>query len=187
MIRTVHFHGKMAKEFNCTEVKLAGDTLYMVVRGLVHRFGPKIKNYIQNQDWHVVRENKNDKLEMSNDEVHLKLGSTTDIHFTPALEMSSDVVRIVVGVVLIAVGSLVPSAQWLIPAGVALVAGGVAGLLTPKPSGKNDAKQADINASYYYDSIENITTPGNCVPLLFGRKRRCSTIVTSIGVTAETF
>jgi len=121
-----------------------------------------------------------------NEEVHFKLGNVTELYFEPTLEFSSDVLRVVVGVIMMAVGYYFGQ-TWLIQLGAGLALGGVAGMLAKKPQANAQRDETDSNSSWYFSGVQNVNTPGVPVPLIYGRCARSSTVIISVGVTSENF
>lgn len=187
MIRRIYFEGKMKKEFNTEYVDLAGDTIFLLCRGLRHLFGQKIEKYIKDHNWIITRKSDTMTTDTGSEEVHFKLGNVKELYFEPTLEFSSDVARIIVGVVIMVVGYFMGANPYVIQFGAAVALGGVAGMLTKKPQANSQRNETDTNASWYFSGVQNVSTPGVPVPLIYGRCARASTVVISVGVTSENF
>lgn len=54
MLETIHLYGKM-KDYcgGLDKIELVGDNLRIITAGLVSRFGPKIKQFIKENNWHI--------------------------------------------------------------------------------------------------------------------------------------
>ena len=92
------------------------------------------------------------------------------------------VLQAIVGVVMIVVGSILcytgigaPIGQAMIGAGIGMVLGAICTMLM-RPS---DNKEEDTGSSYYFNGAVNTTTQGNPVPLVFGRCRVGSAVISS--------
>ncbi len=70
--------------------------------------------------------------------------------------------------------------------GISLVIGGVAGLLTPMPKvGDYGSRESpDSRASFIFNGAQNTTEQGGCVPVIYGRMKTGSTVISG-GITTE--
>lgn len=98
------------------------------------------------------------------------------------------VLQTILGVVLIVVGAFTSwsGGGYLIATGISLVAGGVVQMLTPIPKLKKSADSSDNQASYVFNGATNTTAQGNCVPVVYGRIRAGSAVI-SAGMSAEDY
>jgi predicted phage tail protein len=117
-----------------------------------------------------------------------------------AYPSGSDVIRIVpvvggrkaglwttiAGVALVAIGAVStyfgnPFAGQMMLMGAALTFGGISQMLSAQPTSSNGS--ANAPSSYYFSGAENVTSQGGPVPLLYGRMRVGSTVISS-GINA---
>src|SRR5208282_1694928 len=104
--------------------------------------GPQVKHIFQNGLFEVYQGKIEDDKFITMDRIHVGV-PTEEIHFVPVIAGSSNIVKIVVGVILIVVGIVLYEyggqvlAQWvvgLLMAGASTGLGGIAGLLAPGPT-----------------------------------------------------
>lgn len=84
----------------------------------------------------------------------------------------------ILGVVMIVIGCILISTPFgapLIASGIGMILGAICTMLM-KPS---DDKEKDTGSSYYFNGAVNTTTQGNPVPLVFGRCRVGSAVISS--------
>lgn len=101
------------------------------------------------------------------------------------LGAKSGVFSIVLGAVLIAAGAYF-HIPYLVNAGIAMAAGGVVQMLTPIPKLGKQADSADNQSSNLFNGPVNTTAQGNCAPLVYGKIRAGSAVV-SAGMSSEDY
>ncbi|MDR3446017.1 tail assembly protein [Dyella sp.] len=92
----------------------------------------------------------------------------------------------IVGVILIAADVIFLHTGVLTNVGIAMVAGGVMQMLSPQPRTNKNADSANNQASYVFNGPTNTTAQGNNVPVIYGRVRAGSAVV-SAGMDAEDY
>lgn len=180
--KTIQLHGSLAAAFGDTPIKVCAKTPIMITRFLTHKFGAKFKRMIAEGRFHLLKANEKD---IGEEEVDMGF-SSPELHFVPVVEGSSNVFRIILGVILIA-ASFIPGLQgaapYLFSAGVGLALGGIVGLMTPIPKiGNQDYSNGLI--SNIFQGQQNVTTQGGPVPLVFGRFLTGSVVI-SAGIVSE--
>ena len=120
----------------------------------------------------VTCEYENGSKETLDETAYPLLRKLKSIRFTPVVEGSGSIGRIVIGAVMIA-ASFIPGmppmfAKYLFQAGVSMVLSGVVGLLTPVPTKGEQTERSD-KTSYYFDGPANTTVQGVPVQLIYGR------------------
>lgn len=95
------------------------------------------------------------------------------------------VLQLVLGIVLIVVGAFTYNPA-LISMGIGIALGGVVQMLTPQPKVNKNADSANNQSSYVFNGPTNTTAQGNCVPVVYGRLRVGSAVV-SAGMDAEDY
>lgn len=118
--------------------------------------------------YRVVCERDDGAIEdLDNDTFLLNQGRLKSVRFVPLVEGASNVLKIVVGIVLIAVGVFFQQ-PWATKLGIAVLAAGVVGALSPRP--KMDTQgNSEGKASYLFDGPANTTAQGSPVQLIYGR------------------
>jgi predicted phage tail protein len=201
-MKTIQLYGQLADEYGHEPIKLEVPNITMAVRALFVRFGEEFEKKFKATNFNVfvgkLRKRKNHskkygyfhKNSKNVSEQELKFNrKENEIHFVPAVEGSGNVWRIIAGVVLVVVGIIGNNyGGWgtpFIQAGIGLIVGGVVGLLTPMPkTGGYTDGQDKSKASFIFNGAFNVTVQGGPVPLVYGRIRAGSTVI-SAGVDVE--
>lgn len=190
MLRTIQLHGHLAEMCGTDSVELVGNDIRVLVNGLCSRFGYAVKQYIKENNFTVLLKQRDGGFrDISTDEVSLSLGSTEVVQIVPVVEGGGRVGQIIAGIVLISVGmwvtdmtfnSATPIGQGLISSGIGLIVGAIMGPGAPK------AREApDERASFLFNGAVNTLEQGSPVPIVYGRFRTGSVVV-SAGIDAET-
>lgn len=173
----VRFYGSL-KQFG-TEFRLDCKTPAEVVQALTSQI-PRLRQFIQ-QGLFTVRVGReyldNRYLEQGLNQ-HLKEDAT--VHFTPVLKGSkkAGLFQTIVGAVMVVVGTFTSWAGGaaLVAGGIGLMAGGVAQMLTKMPS-MSTGKDAEKKQSTSFSNLSNMAAQGRQMPLLYGRIRAGSLII----------
>lgn len=120
--------------------------------------------------YRVVCERDDGVLEdLDNDTFLLNRGRLKSVRFVPLVEGASNVLKIVVGIVLIGIALFVPgTSPWVMKLGIGLFAAGVVGALSPRPRADTTGN-SEGKASYLFDGPANTTAQGSPVQLIYGR------------------
>ena len=114
-------------------------------------------------------------------------GGAADIRISPRIAgaKAGGVLQTIVGAVLVVVGYIFYEygGQVLVQMGAAMMVGGVLQMLVPQQT-TNAAADADNGASYNFNGPVNTTAQGNPVPVLYGRMRVGSAVI-SAGILAQ--
>lgn len=125
------------------------------------------------------------KTNIGEDEVSNLVGNNS-IRIAPVIEgAKSPFVQIVVGTVLMVAAFFVPNpmvASALFSMGASMVLGGIIQLLTPVPKKQSAGDKEDPN--YSFNGPVNTTAQGHPVPLLYGRMKVGSAVI-SAGITLK--
>jgi len=105
--------------------------------------------------------------DLDNDTYLLNQGRLKSVRFVPLVEGASNVLKIVVGIVLIGVGIFFQQ-PWATKLGIAVLAAGVVGALSPRPK-MDTTGNSEGKASYLFDGPANTTAQGSPVQLIYGR------------------
>ena len=173
----VRFYGSL-KQFG-TEFRLDCKTPAEVVQALTSQI-PKLRQFIQ-QGLFTVRVGReyldNRYLEQGLNQ-HLKEDAM--VHFTPVLKGSkkAGLFQTIVGAVMVVVGAFTSWAGGaaLVAGGIGLMAGGVAQMLTKMPS-MSTGKDVEKKQSTSFSNLSNMTAQGRQMPLLYGRIRAGSLVI----------
>ena len=173
----VRFYGSL-KQFG-TEFRLDCKTPAEVVQALTSQI-PKLRQFIQ-QGLFTVRVGReyldNRYLEQGLNQ-HLKEDAM--VHFTPVLKGSkkAGLFQTIVGAVMVVVGTFTSWAGGaaLVAGGIGLIAGGVAQMLTKMPS-MSTGKDVEKKQSTSFSNLSNMTAQGRQMPLLYGRIRAGSLVI----------
>lgn len=190
IVRKIHLYGQLKEMCGGQDVvELVGDNLRMIASGLSSMFGEGVKQFIRDNNWHIVRDtfNENDLdsnagKEFTTETIEMKLGNLEDIHIYPAVEGSGRALQIIVGIVLIVAGYFLlwtPFGAPMIMAGIGLI---LSAVFAPKMPGQQE--KPDERASFTFNGPVNTMGQGGPVPLVYGRFRTGSAVV-SAGINAE--
>lgn len=154
--------------------------------------------------YRIVRGKLTSGLEIGLEEIDLMFGRCKSLHVVPVVvgaEKTGGIGKIVLGVVLIgaafalsgpgglgatafAIGSYAVTYASIAGVGVALTLAGVASLLTPAFKPPDISQQEDQKPSYLFNGPVNAASQGNPIPLVYG-KIRAGSVVVSTGITTE--
>ena len=183
-MKTIHLHGELAEKFGAEPIELEVATAAMMTRGLISRFGNEFRQIVREGTFELLCI-KGDKKTYVTDEMTATMYLDADeIHFTPVAAGSGRFGQIIVGVILIVVGVYF-NIPVLTQAGIGMVLGGVVQLLTPVPN--VDAlsnERPDSAPSFLFNGAVNVYEQGGPVPLVYGRFKAGSVIV-SAGFSTE--
>ncbi|WP_151708798.1 tail assembly protein [Acinetobacter brisouii] len=184
MLVNVYLDGALGKEFG-KQWKLAITTPREALSIIQANTG-RLMNWLRANakrfaNYKILVTYKNGKREYLGQDTYLTANNIKSVRFTPVIEGSGNVAKIVVGVVLMI------ASYWLGPyafqAGLALAMNGVSGLLTPKQK----TSSGNTNASHYFQGVGKNQMQGNPVPLIYGRcKIDAQTLSTRITVNEDT-
>jgi predicted phage tail protein len=208
-MRNVYLYGDLAKQFGPV-FRIRANTIGAVIRLLEANFKGKFMARVLHGEYRVVAgkgfEDANathfdDELVRSD----LNLGSK-DLHIMPAPQGSGGVFRVVLGVVLIGaalvlsggtLGAAIPgflgtslgmTYSSLALFGASMALGGLSQMLTPVPKIGADSyagrETADERPSFIFNGAVNTTEQGGPVPVIYGRMRVGSTVISG-GITTE--
>lgn len=194
-VRTVHLHGALGDRFGAAH-RLAVASPAEAVRALsvLH---PGFREVIAEGTWRLIRGTRPERgLAFGEDELHFRLGRG-DLHIVPVATGAGGSVgralgKVVTGLALAAGGIfLAPAAGFgaalgraALGIGVSMALQGASSLLTTRPAVSNDNAAVDQRASFIFNGAENVTVQGGCVPIVVGRFR-VGSVVVSAGLTAE--
>ena len=183
MLRTIHLYGDLEEQFGKTwemDVASVGEA----IRALTALTKGKFLKAINPQGkYRVVRGDDlyDEKAALTDDTIKLNF-KKGDFHICPVPAGGGPWVRIVLGVVLIVVGIIYPAiGAYTIPMGIGLVMGGIIELLTPVPKTPDygTREKPDERPSFIFDGPTNTIEQGGALPLVYGRMRLGSTVVSS--------
>jgi predicted phage tail protein len=187
-IRTIRLYGKLGTKFG-REFRLAVSSPAEAIQALCQMIPGFQRELVQSKDQGVGYAVFIGKRNLAEDELNTLPGSQ-DIRIAPMLTGSKrgGIFQIILGAVLVVVGIWASQAfpmlgQALIGAGVSMVIGGVVQLLTPQPKGLTNDR--DDDPSYTFSGSVNTQAQGHPVPLLYGRMRTGSAVI-SAGISTDT-
>jgi predicted phage tail protein len=151
----------------------------MAVRALISQLGHKFEMAMRRGRFHVLKGNNLADLDDMGEEEVGMMTSKEEIHFIPETEGSSGILRAVIGVVMVVVGVYFQQ-PWLVQLGAGMILGGVASLIagTPKTTNQEKSNVAQ-NPSFVFNGPINTVAQGGPIPLVFGRYRTGSTVISA--------
>ena len=177
MLRTIYLHGVLARfgESFRLDVRDAAEAC----RALGHQL-PGFRKTVEDGHWHVFRGPLDAQNDLSTDDLAVGLGQSDEIHIMPVAEGAGEVFQVIAGAALFTAGLLTANPA-LMYAGGALALGGVAQMLTSPPAVDNysERERPDERPSFLFDGPTNTSTQGLPVPLIYGRMRTGSVVVSA--------
>lgn len=201
-LRTIHLHGALGDAFgreHRLDVKTAREAvraLCVLFRGFRQAFEPG--------RYHVIRGELGRPHGLDGETIDMRLGRA-DLHIVPVVAGAGGrggaVAKIAIGVAIVAGAFFfAPAAAGLgatafsvagvgvtygniVAIGAAVALAGVAQLMAPQPKA-NVATERDRRESFLFNGITNTIEQGGAVPIVYGRARVGSTVV-SAGLQAE--
>lgn len=140
---------------------------------------------IRNGNWHVFRGPIEKGNDLDEDGLSLALGSADEVHIMAAAQGAGHgIFQIIGGAALFAAGAFLAQPE-LMYAGGALAFGGVSQMLIKSPSAHYGSRTSPAQRpSFIFNGATNTSTEGLPVPLIYGRMR-VGSVVVSAGLSAE--
>jgi predicted phage tail protein len=203
----VRLYGRLAKEFG-DEFEFYVDTPAAAIRMLEANFHGRFYKHLKRGYYHLVKGSEFDTgVGLTEDHVGLQGFAGETLHLMPVMQgggSNKGIFAIIIGVVLIGAAILISGGSLAAPlfalgamefgslaaitasVGFALALGGVASLLAPTPDTKSfgDREEDKAKPGRLFNGPVNTVQPGNCVPLIYGRCRVGSAVV-SAGITVK--
>jgi predicted phage tail protein len=189
MLREIRVYGRLAKFLGRRKFMAEVATVAEAVRFLVANF-PQLERHMAEQHYKVIVGGR----EISEEELRDPTGALETIKVVPVIAGAGAVGRIIAGAALLVASFFIPPIAILgttlgtiaFGIGASLVLGGVAQLLTPVPQitapGGSTASTAetelDPQKSYSFSGIQNTSSQGTPVPIIYGE-----TIVGSVVIS----
>lgn len=185
-LRTVRLYGKMGARFGRVH-RLAVNSPAEAVQALATQI-PGFEEYM-----YGAKERGfgfavfNGKRNITKEEVGMPAGRETEIRIAPIIfgSKSGSIFQIIIGTILLVASFFVPVpglSSALFNIGLSMIIGGVVQLLMPVPKTKKPYEDKDPN--YSFAGAVNTTAQGHPVPLLYGRAKVGSAVI-SAGITLK--
>jgi predicted phage tail protein len=192
-LRTVKLYGEMGVRFGRVH-RLAVGTPGEAVRALCATRPGFEKYLMESKDNGVGFAVFLGKKNLSEHELVQPIGGE-DFRIAPMpFGAKNGITQIIAGVVLIVVGALIqiyvfdgepnPISNYMYGAGINMIVGGIMQLLAPHPKGKSTGDKADLTPSYAFNGSVNTMAQGYPVPLLYGKMKSGSAVI-SAGIFAQ--
>lgn len=181
-MKTIYLHGVLREKFgesyrlDVRDAKEAVRFLMAQVEGF--------KEELEKGDWHIIKGGIDSGDAISESNIDVSLGNTTEIHIVPAIEGAGGIVDIVSGITIIAWSAA--TGNWAgIKSGWNKVTGGFTELIGGnKIADYSGRSSTDERPSFLFDGATNTSTQGLPVPVIYGRVKTGSVVV-SAGLSAE--
>lgn len=181
-MKQIHLHGSLGAHFGerfSLEVRDPAEA----VRALTVQL-PGFRAAIEASNWHVIRGPLDGGDDLDEEGLAVALGNQREIHIMPAVEGAGEVFNVIAGAALATVGVFTGN-PYLIAAGAGMAIGGVVQMTTSVPgSNYNERESPAERPSFLFDGPVNTSTQGLPVPVIYGRVR-VGSVVISAGMTAE--
>lgn len=181
-MKTLYLHGVLREKFG-ESYQLDVHDAKEAIRFLMAQVDG-FKEELEKGDWHIIRGSLDSGDCINEENAYISLGNTTDIHLVPSVDGAGGLVDIITGVTLIAWNIAI--GNWAgVKSGWNKVTGGFSDLISgPKISDYSGRSSTDERPSFLFDGATNTSTQGLPVPVIYGRVRTGS-IVISAGLTSE--
>ncbi|MBO9552237.1 hypothetical protein [Pseudomonas sp.] len=182
-MKTIHLHGALGSQFG-GPFRLDVRDPAEAVRALLVQL-PGFREALEAGHWHVLRGSLEQADALGEEGLVVALGAAEELHILPAIEGAGGVMNIVSGITMVVWGAMTGN-YGMIKKGFNKTTGGVTSLFsqTPKSNDYAGRESADERPSFLFDGPTNTSTQGLPVPVIYGRVRTGS-IVVSAGLTAE--
>lgn len=191
-MKTVHLHGALAAFGSQFHLDIRDPA--EAVRALSLQL-PGFRDAVAAGNWHVIVGPLETGTAVGESDLTVSVGDRDEIHLVPAIEgAGGGLGQILVGIVLVAVAVFAPGfgvaissgvASGMIGAGAGLVIGGIVQMTTKVPtSDYGTREQSDQRPSFLFDGATNTSTQGLPVPVIYGRVK-VGSVVISAGISSE--
>jgi predicted phage tail protein len=187
MLCNVYLYGSLAKKYGNKfefDINFPGDA----ARALAANFKDFYRDFKDNY-YRVIVGDRLSGTELGEKDLDFLVGNK-DVHFIPIVVGNKDsrvggFVKYVLGAVIITT-AILTGQYWAISVGVSFMLSGLAVLLTkpPKVNSFDNFEQPDARTSFIFNGPVNKNKQGAAVPLVFGRMRTGSVLV-SAGIQTE--
>ncbi len=186
MIRTIQLHGSLAEKFTKEPFELDVDSPTLLLRGLSCIFPTFEQELKKNAEYQIVKVEHEKKCYSYIDieKFGVGLGDSTEIHIAPVIEGRG----LEIAAALVAKGT---AAYFIIGfainIGVSMLMSYVAQRLSPSAKTTGASTPAADRPSFMYNGvITNVVTPGNAKPLVYGRAKVGSYVISTGAVSERT-
>jgi len=165
-------------------IEIGAQTPRMAIRALISRYGNKVKQLIAPNKWHLYVGSDKDEDNISQMDIDREI-EQDDLYIIPYIQGAGGRLgQIIIGVLLIVAGVLLSPIN--APLGAALISTGVGMILQAffAPDVPNARETPEERSSFLFNGATNTSQQGQPVPLVFGRFRTGSALV-SAGLDVE--
>jgi predicted phage tail protein len=175
MLRTIYLHGSLAAfgESFRLDVRDAGEACRALGCQL-----PGFRETIEDGNWHVFRGPLDAENDLSRDDVHMGLGKASEIHIMPAAEGAGGAFKAVLGLLLLGPQNAIAAFTTPLDSLTSMLSP------TPQTDSYSDRERPGERPSFLFDGPTNTSTQGLPVPLIYGRMR-VGSIVVSADLSAD--
>lgn len=195
MLRTIKLHGELGEQFS-PSYNLAVETPAEAVRALCVQL-PGFERALRDGEWVCIRgPDGAGGVYCDVEMLHICFGQLQEFHIIPAAigaKSGGGIGKIILGIILVGAAIFVPGLQFTIGflgvqlgatsiamIGGLMLLGGISQLISPHPK----VEQTDNKPGYLFNGAVNSFEEGSICPIVFGRIR-AGTVVVSAGIVAE--
>lgn len=179
MKRKVYLHGALAEKVKLKEVTLVANDVRMLMRGL-ESASPGFTHHLGRFEQVAFVLKNGDKVKsITEDDLGWRLGDYPEIHIAAAENGAGIEATIALISFTLEISTFAATLVYVAAVvATTYVAGMVMQSLTDAPIANNN-EPADQRKSYLYDRPENVTSVGGPIPLVYGRFRVGSTVIST--------
>lgn len=182
-MKTIHLHGALGSQFG-SPFRLDVRDPAEAVRALLTQLGG-FREALEAGHWHVLRGPLEKGDDIDERGLVVALGGAEEMHILPAIEGAGGVMNIISGITMVVWGVMTGNFS-MVQRGFNKTTGGITSLFsqTPKNTDYTGREAADERPSFLFDGPTNTSTQGLPVPIIYGRIKTGSVVI-SAGLTSE--
>lgn len=196
MLTKVYLEGAMGRNFGrewTLDIHTPIEALQLIQVNMP-RFGQWIRDNLKRYEkCMIICKYADGRIEALDEKTMLMHKEVKEIHFTPWVEGAGKAFQYIAAAVMIVVGAILcyfapPAGGWMMSMGTGLIVAGGGMLLSAIITaimGRTRSNNNDDQTSYYFNGAQNTTRQGVPVPLIFGRCKVGSAVISSSINTSE--
>lgn len=192
MLTKIYLEGAMGRNFGrewTLDIHTPAEA-FQLIQANIPRFGQWIRDNLKRYEkCMIICKYADGRIEALDEKTMLMHKEAQEIHFVPTVYGAGKFMGAIVGAAMVVVGALMwwnplGWGAWAVGIGQGLVAAGAGMLVSTVVTAimgrvKNNSNDDDDQTSYYFNGAQNTTRQGVPVPLVFGRCKVGSAVISS--------